>query len=115
MTTPQVQITQSAQATVEVASAADAVVEVTAPAAPLIVEINVPGPQGPPGDAGSTYVHTQETPSVTWIINHNLGIKPSVELLNSGSQEIEGDVVHTSSNQVIVSFTSPISGLARLT
>lgn len=57
----------------------------------------------------------QPTPLSTWTINHNLGFKPSVELFNSGSQEIDGDVVHTSTNQTIVSFTVPVSGFARLT
>lgn len=69
---------------------------------------------GSPVPALSTYVHTQSSASATWTINHNLGFKPSVELFSSGSQEIEGDVVHTSNNQTMVYFTASITGFARL-
>lgn len=61
------------------------------------------------------FLFEQPIPSTTWTINHNLGFKPSVELFNSGSQEIDGDVVNTSTNQTIISFTAPVAGFARLT
>jgi hypothetical protein len=38
----------------------------------------------------------------------------SVELLNAGSQEIEGDVVHIDQNVVKAYFNQPITGFARL-
>lgn len=80
------------------------------------VSLITPGPQGPPGanGANAVYIHNQVTPSATWIISHNMGFKPSVELLNSGSQEIEGDVIHTSQNVTVAYFNTPISGFARL-
>lgn len=83
------------------------------------VETGVVGPQGPKGDKGDTgevesYVHLQPTPSSQWTINHNLGFKPTVELLNSASQEMDADVIHASNNQVLVIFNLPVSGLARL-
>ena len=78
------------------------------------VQVATEGPQGPPGAAAQGYIHTQSTPSATWTMPHNLGFKPSVELLNVGSQEIEGDVVHTSQNVCIAYFTTPIAGYARL-
>lgn len=56
----------------------------------------------------------QALPAATWTINHNLGYKPSVELFNTASQEIDADVIHTSSNQTVVSFTTAIAGFARL-
>lgn len=62
----------------------------------------------------SPYVHTQSTPSTTWTINHNLGFRPSVELLDSGSQEIDADVSHPSVNQTVVTLKSATAGLARL-
>ncbi|MEB3277210.1 MAG: hypothetical protein VKM92_09625 [Cyanobacteriota bacterium] len=65
-------------------------------------------------DSSPTYIHTQSTAANTWTINHNLGFKPSVELFDSGSQEIDGHVVHTSNNQVVVTLTKAISGFARL-
>lgn len=61
------------------------------------------------------YLYAQSTPATTWTINHNLGYRPSVELLDSGSQEIEGDVIHPSLNQTIVTLTPATAGIARLT
>lgn len=61
-----------------------------------------------------SYTFTTLNPLSTWTINHNLGYKPIVQLFNSGSQMIFGSVSHTSVNQVVVSFTLPTSGFARL-
>lgn len=88
------------------------VVEVDRPAAVDVVEIIHPGPQGP---AGAFYVHQQATPSPTWIINHNLGYRPSVELLDTGSQEIDGEIAHPSVNQTVVTLNPATAGIARLT
>lgn len=70
------------------------------------------GPQGPSGAAA--FVYQQAAPATTWTINHNLGYKPSVELLDSGSQEIDGDVSHPSDNQTVVTLNPASAGLARL-
>jgi hypothetical protein len=71
-------------------------------------------PFEPGGTAGASYVHLQSSPATTWTMAHNLGFKPSVELLNSGSQEIEGDVVHPTQNVAVAYFNIPIAGFARL-
>ena len=78
-----------------------------------ILRITVPGPQGPAG--GIAYVHTQAAPSTTWVINHNLGYRPAVELLDTGSQEIDAEIAHPSVNQTIVTLNPATAGLARLT
>ena len=70
------------------------------------------GPQGP---AGVGYLHQQTSASTTWTINHNLGFRPAVELFDSGSQEIEGDVAHPSINQAIITVNPSTAGSARLT
>jgi len=70
------------------------------------------GPQGPAG--GAAFVFEQVSPATTWTINHNLGYKPSVELLDTGSQEIDGDVAHPSANQTVVTLNPASAGLARL-
>lgn len=79
-----------------------------------IVSSGLQGPPGPPGESAATYIHTQSTPSSIWTINHNLGFKPSVELLDSGGNEFDADVLHTSNNQVIVYLNTEIAGIARL-
>ena len=70
------------------------------------------GPQGP---AGVGYLHQQTSSSTTWVINHNLGFRPAVELFDSGSQEIDGDVAHPSVNQAIITLSPATTGTARLT
>ena len=70
------------------------------------------GPQGPAG--GAAFVYQQVAPAAIWTINHNLGYKPSVELLDAGSQEIDGQVAHPTDNQTVVTLNPASAGLARL-
>jgi hypothetical protein len=80
-----------------------------------VVTVTTAGPQGPGGGGGAAaYVHTQASPATTWTINHNLGFRPSVELLDSGSQEIDGDIAHPTINQTVVTLNPATAGLARL-
>lgn len=82
-----------------------------------VVEVIYPGPQGPPGLSGTeavSFVHQQQSPSTTWVINHNLGFRPSVELLDTGSQEIDGEIAHPSVNQTVVTLNPATAGIARL-
>lgn len=88
------------------------VVEVDRSSAVDVVEVIHPGPQGP---AGAFYLHTQAMPSTTWTINHNLGYRPAVELLDAGSQEIDGEIAHPSANQTVVTLNPATAGIARLT
>lgn len=91
-----------------------AVVRLTAPSAPAVVRVAIPGPPGAQGTSGSAYIHQQPIAAATWTINHNLGYRPSVELLDSGSQEIDGAVSHPTINQTIVTLSPATAGLARL-
>ena len=81
----------------------------------LAIAAGPQGPKGDPGQSGAGFTFTQPTPALSWTINHNLGFRPSVELLSIGGAEIEGDVVHTSLNQCIATFLVPVAGSARLT
>jgi hypothetical protein len=78
-----------------------------------IVRVISEGPPGPAGESKS-YVHQQEAAATTWTINHNLGYRPSAELMDAGSREIEGDVYHPTVNQTVVLFNVPVAGTARL-
>lgn len=89
-------------------------VSLTSPSGGEVLKYN--GTQWVDGaDGSNAYVFTQSTPSGTWTINHNLGYVPSVEVFNSGSQEVDADVVHPSPNQTVIVFSSPLAGFARLT
>jgi hypothetical protein len=88
------------------------------------------GAQGTSGTAGSTdsltegttnkyftvgrvsYEHTQGSTSNSWVINHNLGFKPNVTVVDSAGNIVEGEVAYTNSNSLTVSFQSSFSGYA---
>ena len=89
-------------------------VELTSPTAGEVLKYD--GTQWVDGqDEGTAFVFTQTTVASTWTINHNRGSVPSVEVFDSGSQEIEADVTHPSVNQTVILFTLPTAGFARLT
>jgi hypothetical protein len=69
-----------------------------------------PGPPGPPG--GAFFVHVQNSPSATWIINHNLGRRPGVSLLTLNGDEFEGQIRHVSSNQAQALLATAMAGQA---
>lgn len=73
---------------------------------------DIPG-GGTSEDTAVTFV--QSTPATQWTISHNLGFKPVVGVFSVGSQEIEAEVLHTTVNQTLISFTTPTAGFARLT
>lgn len=75
-----------------------------------------PGQEQPGSEGGTVtaYAHTQAQASAVWVIDHNLGYKPTVAIFSTGGQEVEGNVYHTSLNQVRILFSVPIAGYARL-
>ena len=60
------------------------------------------------------YTHNQAVPSSVWTIAHNMGKNPSVSIVDSAGDEVVGQVIHTSLNQVVISFTAAFSGKAYL-
>lgn len=69
--------------------------------------------------AGATntrrHVHTQSTVSDEWVINHTLGGKPQITVVDSADTVVIGTVTYNSNSQVTVSFSAPFSGYAYLT
>lgn len=61
------------------------------------------------------YVHTQGAASSSWTINHTLGGKPSVTIVDSAETVVYGEVQYLSNSQVTVVFSAPFSGYAYLT
>lgn len=76
------------------------------------------GPKGDKGDSGTDsdkhYNHVQSIPSDVWIINHGLGKFPSVSVADSSGSEVEGEILYTDSNTVVVTFAAAFSGNAYL-
>ncbi len=60
------------------------------------------------------YKHTQIQASKTWNIKHNLKKIPSVTVIDSGGNEVIGNIKHLSENELTISFSYEFSGSAIL-
>jgi hypothetical protein len=80
--------------------------------------------QGPPGEDGSgragaeeadkNYVHNQGVSSAVWTITHSLDKYPSVYVIDSVGDAVEGAVQYLTANQLTVTFSAAFSGSAIL-
>jgi len=59
-----------------------------------------------------TYVFTQSSPSASWSITHNMNKYPSVTVIDSGNNEVIGDVVYSGLNSITINFSGAFSGKA---
>jgi hypothetical protein len=66
------------------------------------------------GDDSNTFKHNQTTASATWTINHNLGKFPSVTVVDSANNVVEGCVQYIDNNTIELNFGSAFSGCAYL-
>lgn len=82
---------------------------------PQALSVVYVGTQGPAGASSASYTHTQTSAQSVWVINHNLGFSPAVQLRSLGHVTIGGDVAHPSVNQAVATFEQPFAGYARCT
>lgn len=70
----------------------------------------------PPGGAGSdaNFVFTQASAASVWDIAHNLGKRPSVVVVTSAGDVVEGDIHYVDDNHVQLSFGAPFGGFCYL-
>lgn len=61
-----------------------------------------------------TYTHTQASASDTWVITHNLNKKPSISIIDSAGDVIDGDVLYNDENSLTLTFSAATSGEAYL-
>ena len=59
-----------------------------------------------------TYIHTQGAPSALWSVTHNMNKWPSVTVVDSGNNIVEGEVVYNSLNDLTIIFSGGFSGKA---
>lgn len=78
-----------------------------------VVEVGIPGLQGPQGDP-FTYLHTQTEPDDEWVIEHNLGGYPHPVIIDSADSLVEGEVSFPDQNTVVIRFAGAFSGRAFL-
>ncbi len=81
----------------------------TPPEETILVRV---GEQGPPGTADKFYDHDQMIPSTTWTINHNLNKYPSIMIVDSAGNVVEGNIQEVTAIQAILTFTSAFAGHA---
>lgn len=67
----------------------------------------------------SSYTHTQDTPSDSWTINHNLNtlapiIDTFIEVEGVVTKILSSSVVVVDANNVTVTWTSPRTGIAAI-
>ena len=61
-----------------------------------------------------TWVFNQTTVATTWAIAHNLGDYPSVTVVDPAGHVMTADVEYVDDNNVLITFTLPVSGKAYL-
>lgn len=61
-----------------------------------------------------TVAYQQATASNTWKIKHNMDKYPAVTVVDTSGNVIVGDLTYTDSNNIMVTFSSPVSGTAYL-
>jgi hypothetical protein len=98
-------------------SATAAIVGDTGPVGPV-------GPQGPEGPQGVPglnatggiryYDHIQVEAIPTWLIPHNLGVYPDVDIIDSDGSIVQAAVKYLDINTVEIDFGVPFSGNAVL-
>jgi hypothetical protein len=72
----------------------------------------VTGSIGPQGLPGSHFAHVQDIADSVWLITHGLGRIPSITVLDSAGDEVEGDYSYPDLNSVILVFSAPFGGSA---
>jgi hypothetical protein len=60
------------------------------------------------------FVYTQNTPSSTWTILHNLNKYPSVIVVDSANTVVEGSITYMDLNTLTISFSAQFTGSAYL-
>ena len=61
-----------------------------------------------------TFIFTQNVPSTTWNIQHNLGKFPSITVIDTGDTVVTGEYNYTSNTNVILTFSAAFAGKAYL-
>lgn len=61
-----------------------------------------------------SFVFEQGIVSDTWVINHDLNKRPSIELVDSSGRKFEAEVEYINENQIVVRLNSATTGYAYL-
>jgi hypothetical protein len=79
--------------------------------APTRIVVNT----GVTGGNTRRHTHTQSLPSSEWIIDHTLGGKPQVSVVDTSDTCVVGEVSYEGTSRVVINFTAAFAGFAYLT
>ena len=65
-----------------------------------------------PISGSAAYTHEQTIPANVWLIDHDLNKKPSITLVDTDENVIEGDVQYIDENRALVTFNKAFKGKA---
>lgn len=66
------------------------------------------------GGGVGAFHFVQASAASTWVVLHNLGFYPDVQVFDTNGDQVEGDVTHNSVDQLTIVFSAPFSGDAYL-
>lgn len=81
---------------------------------PVILEITgvgAQGPIGPAGNGGKAFMFNQVSPSLSWVVFHDLGTKPQITVVIDGAQQF-CRVNYPNDQSALLEFNSPVAGQA---
>lgn len=84
---------------------------VTRPQPRAVAVVERRGADGAPG-TDKSYTHDQSTPAATWVVAHNLGKVPSVTVVTTSGDEVEGAIRHDDNNNLTITFGAAFGGRA---
>lgn len=64
--------------------------------------------------ADRSFEYIPSAAEAVWTINHGLNKYPSVSVIDSSGDDVEGDVSYQGPNRVVITFSAAISGKAFL-
>lgn len=59
-----------------------------------------------------SYTHTQTVAATTWTVIHNMGRKPSVEIVDSTGVLVSAEVLHLDNNTTQINCSPALAGVA---
>jgi hypothetical protein len=68
----------------------------------------------PDGSVTRTFTFTQNIPSASWNINHNMNTYPSITLVDTANEVFDADCKFIDKNNLQITIISPIAGKAYL-
>lgn len=74
----------------------------------------IQGIQGTPGSQGSRYTHIQSQASSSWMVIHNLGVQPNVQVSDSNNEVVNTEIKHLDISTCLITFNVPMLGSAQL-